>query len=142
MQVNEIMTRDVECARPDTTLQQAALKMQSLNVGSLPVCENDQVIGMITDRDITIRATAEGRDPKDMRVREVMTENVVFCFEDQQVGQAAEIMREHQIRRLPVLNHNRKLVGIVSLGDIVVETGNDPLSGHTLERISEPAGTY
>ncbi|SRR5579884_2183092 len=140
MLVREVMTREVECVAPDATLQQAAQKMRDLDVGPLPVCDNDRLAGMITDRDIAVRAVAEGRDPKATRVRDAMTAGVDYCFEDDDVGQAARVMKEKQIRRLAVLNHDKRLVGIVSLGDLAVETGDAHLAGHTLERVSEPAG--
>jgi hypothetical protein len=94
---------------------------------------------MITDRDITVRATAEGLAPGLGQVRDVMTPDVVSCFEDQDVQEAARLMQEHQVRRLVVLNRDRRLVGLVSLGDLAVETGDEKLAGKTLERVSEPA---
>jgi CBS domain-containing protein len=133
-----VMTRDVECVRPDATVQEAASRMKDLEVGPLPVCENDRLVGMLTDRDITVRATAEGWDPWTTHVREVMTGDVVYCFDDQDISEAAELMKQHQVRRLVVLNRDKRLVGIVSLGDLAVETGDDQLTGHTLEAVSEP----
>jgi len=142
MKVNEVMTRKVECVRPADTLQQAARKMRDLDVGPLPVCgENDRLAGMITDRDITVRAVAEGWDPAGKHVSDVMTEEVVYCFEDQDVQEAARLMQEREIRRLVVLNRDKRLVGIVSLGDLAVETGNKQLAGNTLEAVSEPKRT-
>ena len=138
MLVSQIMTRHVECTRPDASLQEAAAKMKHLEIGPLPVRENNRLTGFITDRDITVRATAEGLDPKTTLVREVMTPSVVYCFEDQEIEEAAEIMKELQVRRLPVLNREQRLVGIVSLGDLAVETGDDRLVGETLEVVSEP----
>jgi CBS domain-containing protein len=113
--------------------------MSRLEVGPLPVCDGAQLVGMLTDRDITIRATATGRDPNTTRVHEVMTPEVVYCFEDQDVEIAAQMMEMRQIRRVPVLNRGKRLVGIVSLGDLAVETGNRDLGGETLEHISEPS---
>jgi CBS domain-containing protein len=138
MRVSEVMTQNVECTRPDATLQEAAAKMKSLDVGPLPVCENDRLVGMLTDRDITVRATAEGENPTAIRVRDVMTPEVVYCFDDQLVGEAARLMQEKQVRRLLVLNRDKRLVGIVSLGDLAVETGDEQLAGNTLEAVSEP----
>ncbi len=138
MQVSEIMTRDVQCIAPVATLQEAACQMRDLDVGSMPVCDEDRLRGMLTDRDIAIRAVAEGHDPESTQVREVMTTDVFYCFEDQDVSEAARMMREQQIRRLLVLNRDKRLVGIVSLGDLAVETRDDRLSGGTLEAISEP----
>jgi CBS domain-containing protein len=139
MQVKDVMTRGVECVAPEATLQDAAEKMKTLDVGPLPVCENDRLVGMITDRDITVRATAEGEHPWTGRVREVMTPGVVYCFEDQDVAEAAHLMEEKQLRRLVVLNRDKRMVGIVSLGDLAVRTKDEHLGGKTLEHISEPA---
>jgi CBS domain-containing protein len=136
MQVKEVMTPGVECIPPDSTLQDAARKMQVLDVGPLPVCDHDRLAGMLTDRDIVVRGVAEGRDPGNTRVRDVMTPEVVYCFEDQDVQEAARLMEQKQVRRLPVLNRDKRLVGIVSLGDLAVETGDRNLSGKTLERVS------
>jgi CBS domain-containing protein len=113
--------------------------MKNLNVGVLPVCgDNDRLVGMITDRDIVVRAVAEGCDPRTITVKEVMSPDVLWCFEDQDVKEAAQLMRENQVRRLVVLNHDKRLVGIVSLGDLAVETGDEKLSGSTLEQVSLP----
>src|SRR3954467_9998326 len=105
MTIKDIMTPKPECVSPDTTLQEAARKMRDLDVGPLPVCgDDDRLAGMITDRDITIRAVAEGKDPKTATVREAMTEEVVYGFEDQDLDDAARVMEQKQIRRLTVLN--------------------------------------
>lgn len=140
MQVSEVMTVGAECTSPHATLREAAQKMRDLDVGPLPVCgDSDQLIGMLTDRDITVRAVAEGRDPNTTRVQEVMTPDVIYCFEDQDVNEAAHLMQENQVRRLVVLNREDRLVGIVSLGDLAVETGDMQLAGCTIEAVSEPA---
>jgi CBS domain-containing protein len=139
MQLKEIMTRDVEVIHPNATLDEAAGKMDALNVGPLPVCDGDRLVGFLTDRDITVRSTAAGNDPKTTKVRDVMTGEVVYCFEDQEVHEAARLMDEKQIRRLVILNRAKKLVGIVSLGDLAVETGDDRLSGDVLEGVSTPS---
>lgn len=138
MQVHDIMTTHVEVIHPDATLKEAAQKMSQLDIGPLPVCDGTQLVGMLTDRDITIRATAQGCDPKTTRVREAMTAEVVYCFEDQDVKTAAQMMEMRQIRRVPVVNRNKELVGIVSLGDLAVETGDRELVSETLEQVSEP----
>jgi CBS domain-containing protein len=139
MKVKDVMTRVAECVRPTDSLQVAAQKMKDLDVGPLPVCEGDRLVGMITDRDITVRATAEAVPPGLGRVRDVMTPDVVSCFEDQDVEEAARLMRERQVRRLVVLNRDNRLVGIISLGDLAVETGDEKLAGETLEQVSGPA---
>ena len=141
MLVSEIMTRNVTCVRPDNTLHEAAAKMRDLDAGPMPVCDNDRLVGMLTDRDITVRATADGKNPDTTWVRDVMTEQVVWCFEDQDVAEVARMMKDKQVRRILVLNRDKRLVGIVSLGDLAVETQDEHLAGDTLEAVSEPAAT-
>jgi len=143
MQVKDVMTRNAECVRPDSSLQEAARKMKSLDVGPLPVCgEQDKLVGMLTDRDIVVRAVAEGLDARTAKVRDAMSEGVSYCFEDDDVQAAARQMQEKQIRRLVVLNRDKRLVGIVSLGDLAVQSGGDRhVAGKTLERVSQPAGS-
>lgn len=138
--IKDIMTPQVEVVRPDTPLIEAARKMRDLDVGVMPVCDGDRLVGMLTDRDITIRATAEGKDPKSTASRDVMTPHVAFCYEDDDVRDAARKMEEAQIRRLPIVSRDSRLVGIVSLGDVAVRTGDDRLSGDLVEQISEPTG--
>jgi CBS domain-containing protein len=140
MLIKNAMTRGVECVSPSDSIGHAARRMAELNVGSLPVCgENDKLVGIITDRDITVRATAAGRDSEDTPVRDIMTPEIFCCFEDQDVADAAQLMEERQVRRLVVLNDDNRLVGILSLGDVAVKAANDRLSGEALERVSEPA---
>jgi CBS domain-containing protein len=140
MQVREVMTRGVECARPDDSITVAAERMWELNVGSLPVCgDGDRLVGVLTDRDITVRATAAGSDPASTYVGDVMTPQVVYCYEDQDVSEAAELMKQKQVRRLVVLDRDKRLVGIVSLGDLAVDAGDEQMAGSALEAISEPA---
>jgi CBS domain-containing protein len=114
--------------------------MRARDIGALPVCEDDRVVGVVTDRDITVRATAEGRGPKKTKVRDVMTWDIVCVPEDQTVQDAARLMEERQVRRVLVLNHDQRLVGIVSLGDLAVGTGQERLAGEVLKRVSEPSG--
>jgi len=140
MKVKDIMTPNPECIRPDATLQEAARRMRDLDVGPLPVCgDDDRLAGMITDRDITVRAVAEGKDPKTTTVREAMTGDIVHVYEDQDVADAAQVMEQKQIRRLVVLNHDHRLVGIVSLGDLAVESGDRTKAGEVLQEVSEPS---
>lgn len=139
MRVAEIMTRHTEVVLSDSVLKDAALKMQQLDVGTLPIKEGDRLVGMLTDRDITVRATAEGRDPTKTQVREVMTPQVVYCFEDQEVWEAAKLKQEKQIRRLPILSREKRLVGIVSLGDLAVHSREEKLVSKTIKEVSEPA---
>jgi CBS domain-containing protein len=139
MQVSEVMTRNAECTRPDATLQEAAARMKALDIGSLPVCDHDRLVGVLTDRDIVVRSVSEGHDPRQDRVRETMTPEVLYCFEDQDVTEATRLMRDKQVRRLPVLNRNKRLIGIVSLGDLATATGDEQLAGDALRAISEPS---
>jgi CBS domain-containing protein len=139
MQLKDVMTRQVEVISPDASLEEAARKMDELNVGPLPVCEGGRLVGLVTDRDITVRATAAGKSPRSTTVREAMTTDVLYCFDDQDVREAARLMETQQIRRVPVLDHSHRLVGIVSLGDVATEARDDRLSGEVLERVSEPA---
>ena len=140
MLVKEIMTRNVECVRPDDTLQAAARKMRELDVGPLPVCGgDDRLAGIVTDRDITVRATAEGRDPTRTTVREAMTPDVVYVFDDQDVRDAADTMATHQIRRVLVLDRDKRLAGIVSMADVAVDAGREARPADTLREVSQPA---
>jgi CBS domain-containing protein len=139
MQIKEVMTRDVEVLRPKDTIKDAARKMKDLDVGAIPVCDGDRLVGMITDRDITIRATAEGHDPSNTTIQETMTPEIYYCFENQNIEDAALLMMEKQIRRLPVINENKKLVGIVALGDVAEDVEDDEIAGATLEEISRPS---
>jgi len=132
MQVQEIMTRGAEIAHPNMTIRDIARKMRADNIGALPVGENDRLIGMVTDRDIVMRAVAEDRSAGNTTVREVMSDDVFYCFEDDSDERAAEIMAEHQVRRLPVLNRDKRLVGVVALADLgrsESEAASEALSG-------------
>ena len=137
MQLKEFVSSRVETVQSGDTLQRAAEKMKELDVGSLPVCDDGQLVGMITDRDITIRAVAQGSDPAAATVREVMTPDALWCFENDDVEEAARIMQENQVRRILVLNEANELVGITSLGELATATGDHLLAGETLEFISE-----
>ena len=138
MKIKEIMSRDVQVIHPDSMIQEAAGKMKTLDIGSLPVCDNHRLLGVLTDRDITVRAVASGRDPGTTKVSDTMTPELIYCFEDENVKEAAKLMERHQIRRLPILNREKHLVGIVSLGDLALESGDDKMSGQVLEEVSEP----
>jgi CBS domain-containing protein len=133
------MTPGVEVIHPRSTVAEAAEKMKDLDVRILPVCDGDRLMGMLTDRDIVVRIIADQRDPKQTTVIDAMTPQVAYCFEDEDVQEAAMLMVDKQIRRLPVLNQDKRLVGIVSLGDLAVQTKNTQLSGEVLEYVSEPA---
>jgi CBS domain-containing protein len=122
MQLREIMTKDVEVIRPETCLSQAAQKMRSLDVGALPVCEGERLVGMVTDRDITIRAAAYGHDPNTTPVRWYMSSDLICCFEDQDIKEAEELMRQKRVRRLPILTREKQIVGTVALDDLANRT--------------------
>jgi CBS domain-containing protein len=138
MKVHEIMTAHARCVGPDNTLVEAAGLMRELDVGALPVCDNDRLAGMVTDRDIALRAVADGRDPNTTAIRDVMSPGIVYVFGDQEVEEAVRVMEERQIRRLPVLNREKRLVGIVALGDIAISS-NPAFSGMALRDVSEPS---
>lgn len=136
--VAEIMTRNVATITPEDTIRRAAQLMDELNVGSIPVCRGDDLIGMVTDRDITVRATSLGESPDDTLVQEVMSTDVHWCYDDQEVDEVMEQMSDFQIRRVPVKNRDTgELVGILSLGDLA--TKHSAEVDHTLARISTPS---
>lgn len=118
MQTRDAMTTNVQLTDPSMSLQTAAALMRDGDFGLLPIGENDRLVGTITDRDITVRAVAEGKDPNTATVRDVMSEGIRYCYEDQTAEDAAKIMAEAQIRRLPVLNRDKRLVGIIALADL------------------------
>ena len=139
MRIAEVMTRDVRIASPDETLRQAASMMAAIDAGVLPVGDNGRLVGMITDRDIAIRGVGKGLGP-DSAIREVMSKDVKYCFEDDDLEEVSRNMGDIQVRRLPVLDHDKKLVGIVSLGDLAMEQG--AVAGRALSEISEPSGQH
>src|SRR5207247_3395456 len=132
MKTQEIMTRKVQLAEPTLPIAKAAQKMRDLNIGFLPICENDKLIGTLTDRDITIQSVAQGRDPRLASVREIMSQQVFYCYEDDDIEHAAEHMKEREVRRLVILNREKRLVGVLSLGDIARASGEQQLAGETL----------
>jgi len=137
MQMRDIMTRNVEIVSPDTSIQEAARKMRSFDVGILPVCENQQCIGVITDRDITIRSTAEGFDPASTYVNEIMTHTVVYCSENDDIRTAARVMEDKQIRRILILDDDKRVLGICSLADLVLDTNDLQLTGEIIHEVSK-----
>ena len=141
MKVREAMTRDVKLVRPEQPISEAARLMAELDIGALPVEENDRLVGMITDRDIAVRAVALGRGP-DTPVIEVMSREVKYCFEDQSIDEVTQNMGELRIRRLPVLNRDKRLVGILSLGDLAIDEGARDEAGEALGGISRPGGQH
>ena len=137
MKVSELMTPEVETINPDDSLRTAAQMMADLDSGALPVCDSEKLVGMITDRDITVRAVAAGADPEGTPVREAMSEEVHYCFQDDDVEVVAKKMADWQVRRLPVLNRDKRLVGFVSLGDLMIG-GAGNKGREALEGISQP----
>lgn len=141
MKVSEVMSRKVEITRPEDSIQRAAQMMGRIDAGILPVAEGDRLVGMITDRDIAVRGVGEGRNPTDTPVNQVMTREVKYCFEDDEVDDVAANMAELQVRRLPVLNRDKRLTGIVSLGDIARD--HEPgQAGTALHHISKKGGQH
>lgn len=140
MKVSEAMTRDVHVAAPNQTIRDAARVMAEIDAGALPVGENDRLVGMITDRDIAIRAVAQGLGPH-TTVGDVMTPDVKYCFEDEDVAHVEENMGDIQVRRLPVVDREKRLVGIISLGDLAI--GDSPAqAGEALRGVSRPSGQH
>jgi CBS domain-containing protein len=140
MKVRDAMTADVQLCTPQDTLKDAAEAMMSLSVGLLPVTDGDRLVGMISDRDIVTRGVALGLGP-DSQVASVMTEDVKYCFEDQDLEEVTQNMGEIQVRRLPVLNRDKRLVGIIALGDIA-RTGAGDGTAEALSQISQPGGQH
>jgi CBS domain-containing protein len=138
MQVRDVMSREIQATTPHTTLREAAELMKKLDVGPLPVCDGDRLVGMITDRDITVRAVAEGQDCFEGKVRDVMSMDVTSCGEEDDITVATRLMREKQVRRLPVLSRDKRLIGMVTLGDVALNTGDAQASARTLQAVSEP----
>ena len=137
MQLKEIMTKDVELLDSEATVKDAARAMKRRNIGAIPLRKGDRLVGMVTDRDIVVRALADGLDVGKIKVSQIMTSPIAYCFEDQSIEEAAQIMEEKQIRRLPVLSRQKRLVGFVSLGDVAVQGHDEMLSGKVLEAVSE-----
>jgi CBS domain-containing protein len=137
MKVSEIMTTNVECVSPETGIPELAQKMKTLDVGFLAICENDRLAGTVTDRDIVLRCIAGGRDLSSCTARDIMTHDIVWCSEDDSIKDVASKMREKEVRRMLILNKDKRLVGVVSLGDI--SRVEEKESGKTLKDITEAA---
>jgi CBS domain-containing protein len=140
MRVGEVMTRGVRVANPDQTIGEAARLMAEIDAGALPVGEDERLVGMITDRDIAVRAVARDM-PASTKVREIMSEEVLYCFEDEDVADVAQNMSDGKVRRLPVVDRDKRLVGIVSLGD-VSKSENAAAAGQAVAEISTPGGAH
>lgn len=137
MKVADIMTKEVDTCNPEHSLQEVAAKMKEINVGSIPICENEKLVGIITDRDIVVRGIADNL-AMESAVSEILSENMVTGSKDMTVEEAAELMADHQIRRLPIVE-NEKVIGIVSLGDIAVKDKSYGNADIALDEVSEPA---
>lgn len=137
-QIADVMTRGVRTLSPGDSVVHAARTMEEMDVGAIPVCDGDRLVGMVTDRDIVLRAVARNRADDNTRLDDVMTPGPCWCFEDQSVEEVVEAMRDAQLRRMPVVDRNEQLVGIVSLGDLAVKA-DITQAGEALEEISEPA---
>jgi CBS domain-containing protein len=138
MQVNEIMHRGAEWTTPETSLVELARKMRDEDIGSIPVGENDRLIGMVTDRDIAIRAVAEQRDPATTTAREVMTGELAWCYDDADIAEAGRIMAQRGVRRLPVVNHDKRMVGMITVGDLTA--ASPEIAGEALRALSAVHG--
>jgi CBS domain-containing protein len=136
--VADIMTRSVDSLTPETSVRDAADRMKTRNIGSLPVCENNQLVGTLTDRDVTIRVTAEGRDPEKTKVGEIMSKEMVTCLPEQDISEAEQLMHDHQVRRLPVVDESRTLVGYLSMAKIAQAEQDEKITGKVIRGISEP----
>jgi len=137
MHAKDLMTKEIAWIVPQTSLREAAGKMKALDVGVLPVCDGQKLVGMLTDRDIVLRSTAEGKDPNSAKVTETMSSKVEFCLEDEDINKVAHRMEKNKIRRLPVIDYNKKLVGIISLGDLAIR-GGQKVACEVLEKVSTP----
>lgn len=138
MKIRDVMTREAKLANPDGTLQHAAKLMKDCDCGCLPVAEGDRLVGMITDRDIAVRAIAEGKGPNS-KIRDAMTAEVKYCFEDEDLSDVCENMGDIQVRRLPVMDRNKRLVGIVSLGDLALK---EPKTAKALRGIARQSAQH
>jgi len=136
MKVKDAMHRGVEWVSPDTPVSEVAKRMRDLDIGAIPVGENDRLIGMVTDRDIACRAVAEGRDPVRTSAREVMTKGIVYCRDNEELGDALRIMEQRKLRRLPVINDKKRMVGMLSLGDIAHSASRE-MTGEMVSAVAE-----
>jgi CBS domain-containing protein len=137
LQLKDVMSRDVRVIRPDDTIMDAARCMRDGDFGMMPVAEKDRMVGAISDRDITVNAVARGLDPR-TAVRKVMTNNMFWAYDDDPVERAAELMAQHQVRRLPIVDHDKRLVGVIALGDIAVDSDDNEPAAEALTEISKP----
>ncbi len=138
MKASEVMTKNVEIVSPEASVREAADKMRNLDTGILPVCDGHDLVGVLTDRDIIVRTTADGKAPESTNVSDAMTSEVAFCMEDEDTKKIIHRMEEHKIRRMPVLSHDKKLKGMISLADLATR-GDKNAACEVLEKVSEPS---
>ncbi len=138
MKLKDIMTTDVRFLRPNTTLKECGQWMKALDIGAIPICDGERIVGIVTDRDLTLQGTAEGLAPAETPVSRVMSTPVIYCYEDDEIARAAHLMETKQIRRLVVINREKRLTGIVALGDLAAKSSDKDLSEEVLEKVSEP----
>ena len=136
MQVKDIMTRDVQVVSPDTSVLDAARKMRAFDIGCLPVCKGHQCVGIFTDRDIVIRVIADGRDPQTTPVSDIMTTDIVYCSEDENISRVVKLMEDKQVRRVLILDEDRYPVGICSVGDLALDSGDLQLAGEVMHEVA------
>lgn len=136
--IKDVMTPEVVTLAPTAKAKDAAALMRSLNIGAIPICEGTRLMGMVTDRDLVLRVMAEGLNPEHETIQTIMTSDVDYCYEDQTVEEAAQVMQDRQVRRLPIINRENELVGIVSLGDVAVKGTDRMTTATALEEISQP----
>jgi len=135
MQAKDIMTPNVECISPETPIRDAAQKMKAFDVSFLPVTENDRLVGALTDRDIVLRVIADGKDVEFCKTRDYMTQEVFWCYDDQDVDEVADFMGEHEVRRVLILDRKKRLAGIISIGDLAQTGGEERKTGETMKEI-------
>ena len=138
MQLRDVMTQPPQYVSPSTPIGEAASVMRTKDIGMLLVTDNGKLVGTVTDRDIVIRGIAEGLDPRVAKTKDVMTNKMLYCFEDQDTEDAAQVMEDAQVRRLAILDRNKKLVGVVSLGDLAVRSNDEALSGEVMKHVAAP----
>jgi len=136
MKVKDVMHKGVTWVSPDTAIGELARKMRDENIGSIPVGENDRLIGMVTDRDLAIKAFADGKDPATLTARDVLSGPILYCRSEEDIDDAVRIMEDHQVRRLPVIDENKRMVGMLSLGDIASSTDR-AFSGEVVQMVAE-----
>lgn len=139
MLIKDCMTKQVEVGNPSMSLTEVARKMNDGDFGILPIVENDRIVGMVTDRDIAVRGIAQGRDPNKLQVNDVMSKHVFYCYEDQSMEEVSQNLGKNQVRRLPVLNRQKRLVGILSIGDLAKSKINPQKFEEALQNISKKA---